>query len=464
MKLNKIQYLQEECGLLATINEENAAETLYYGLHSLQHRGQDGCGITTVHEGKFYSIKGEGLIVETFDENNLKKLIGTMGIGHVIYENNYEFGFDNIQPLLFKHNSGDFAIALNGSIVNSHEIRRILEERGSLFRSDSDAELIAHMIISNKDDVKSSIIESLRKVEGGFTILVMTKEAIYVCRDKHGLKPLSLGKLNGGYIVASETCAFQIIGATFIRDIIPGEVLELTPTSINSYKYSNYSHKYLCAMEYAYFSRPDSDLEGINVHSFRRDSGKVLARDFPVEADIVIGVPDSSLSAAMGYAEESKLPYETGFIKNRYIGRTFIQPTQIQREKSIKLKLSPITSVVKDKRVVLVDDSIVRGTTSKRMVTLLKEAGATEVHVRIGTPQITHPCFYGVDFTTYEEIIGATKTKEEIKENIGADSLEFLKLESLYEITKRKELCHACFTGRYMTNIYQSLKEVNKRK
>lgn len=464
MKEIKVREIHEECGLFAVINEDKAAETIYYGLHSLQHRGQDGCGITTVNDGKFYSTKGDGLIVETFDENNLKKLVGSMGIGHVKYDNNGEVGFDNIQPLLFKHHSGDFAIALNGSIVNSHEIRRTLEEKGSLFRSESDAELIAHMMINNKDNVRNSIIESLRKVEGGFTILVMTKDAIYVCRDKHGLRPISLGKLDGGYVVSSETCAFEIIGATFIRDIVPGEVLELTPTSIESYKYSNYSHNYLCAMEYAYFSRPDSDLEGVNVHSFRRDSGKALARDFPVDADIVIGVPDSSLSAAMGYAEESKLPYETGFIKNRYIGRTFIQPTQTQREKSIKLKLSTITSVVKGKRIVLVDDSIVRGTTSKRIVTMLKEAGATEVHVRIGTPQITHPCFYGVDFTTYEEIIGATKTKEEIRDIIGADSLEFLKVESLYEATKRKEICHACFTGKYITNIYKSLTEVNKRK
>ena len=464
MKINNIKEINEECGLLAVTNDENAAETLYYGLHSLQHRGQEGCGIVMLNNDDFHTIRGEGLIIENFNENNLKTLTGSMGIGHVKYNHDQHSGVDDIQPLLFKHYLGDFAIAFNGSIVNSNEIRLILEEQGSLFRSKDDAELIAHMIIKNKEDTLSSIINSLRKVEGGFAILVMTKDAIYACRDKHGLRPLSLGKLNDGYIVSSETCAFEIVGATFVRDLIPGEVLEITKSGINSSKYSNFSHYNMCAMEYAYFARPDSDLEGVNVHTFRKNSGKVLARDFPVNADIVVGVPDSSLSAAMGYAEESKLPYETGLIKNRYIGRTFIQPTQNMREKSVKLKLSTVTSVVKGKRVVLIDDSIVRGTTCKRIVSLLKENGASEVHVRIGTPQITHPCFYGVDFTTYEEIIGATKTKEEIRDIIGADSLEFLKLKSLYEITNRQELCHACFTGKYPTNIYQSLKDINKGK
>lgn len=456
--------IKEACGLFGVYNIKGAAEIMYYGLYALQHRGQEACGMATVAAGKFKIIKGNGLIIENFTETNLGLLTGKNGIGHVKYEKANNSEASNIQPFVFKHRCGDFAIAHNGSIVNFREVRGNLENSGRLFQSDSDAELLAHLVVNNlSDDFLSALIASLQQIEGAFAFLIMTADKIYAIRDKHGLRPLSLGQLNGGYVIASETCAFNVIGAAFVRDLIPGEILVFSSEGIESVKYSSFSHHYLCAMEYAYFARPDSNLEGLNVHTFRRNSGKALALEHPAPGDIVVGVPDSSLSAAMGYAEAAGLPYETGLIKNRYIGRTFIQPVRKTREKAVKLKLSTIASVVKGKRVILVDDSIVRGTTCKRIVGLLKDAGATEVHVRIATPQITYPCFYGVDFTTYEEIIGATKTQERIKTAIGADSLEYLSMRSFYQITGRKELCDACFTGKYPTNIYQALKEANKK-
>jgi len=456
--------IKEECGLFGIYGADDAAELMYYGLHSLQHRGQDACGMVTTDGRKMRIIKGEGLIVENFTEKNLLSLAGKCGIGHVKADRAGNDGIVEIQPFVFKHRFSDFAIAHNGSVVNFNEARNNLENSGHLFHSEADAELLAHLIIDNlTGDFTKALIASLQQIEGGFTFLIMTKDKIYAVRDKHGLRPLSLGRLNGAYVVSSETCAFNIIGATYERDLIPGEILVISVGGLTSFKYSDFSHRYLCAMEYAYFARPDSNLEGINVHTFRRESGKALAKECPTPGDIVVGVPDSSTSAAMGYAEAAALPYEAGLIKNRYIARTFIQSGKTVREKAVKLKLSTIASVVAGKRVILVDDSIVRGTTCRRIVGLLKEAGATEVHVRIATPQITHPCFYGVDFTTYEEIIGAAKTKDEIKDAIGADSLEYLSLSSFYQVSGRSELCDACFSGKYPTNIYQSLKEANKK-
>lgn len=455
--------IKEKCGLFGIYNVDGAAELMYYGLHALQHRGQEGCGMVTTDGRKMHIIKGEGLIVENFDEKKIHSLTGRSGIGHVMAGKDDGAEVSEIQPFIFKHQFSDFAIAHNGSVVNFSEIREKLERSGHLFHSYADAELFAQLIIENlHGDFTAALVTALRQMEGGFSFLVMTPDKIYAVRDKHGLRPLSLGRINGGYVLASETCAFNIIGASFERDLIPGEILILSADGCQSLKYSNFSHRYLCAMEFAYFARPDSNLEELNVHTFRRASGKALAVEHPAPGDIVVGVPDSSISAAMGYAEATGFPYEIGLIKNRYIARTFIQPSRKIREKAVKLKLSSIASVVRGKRVVLVDDSIVRGTTCRRIVALLKEAGAVEVHVRIATPQITHPCFYGVDFTTYEEIIGAFNSKEQIRQAIGADSLEYLSLERFYQACGRSELCTACFTGKYPTNIYQALKEANK--
>ena len=459
--------LHEECGVFGVWGVPNAAEVTYYGLHSLQHRGQEGCGIVTVNEEEqLCRVKGLGLVTEVFNNDNLSTLKGDMAIGHVRYSTAGGGGIENVQPFMFRHNSGDFALAHNGNLVNSDQLRRYLEDRGSLFQSTSDSEILAHLIKKNPNERKMPriypIMEALNMIEGAFAFVVMTQKRIYACRDKYGLRPLSLGKLGDGYVVSSETCAFSTIGAEFIRDIEPGEIVTIDHHGIRSRRYSEYQRHAMCAMEYIYFARPDSDIESMNVHTFRKESGKLLFKESPADADIVVGVPDSSLSAAMGYAEASGLPYEMGLIKNKYIGRTFIQPSQEMRDKGVKMKLSPVLSIVSGKRVVLIDDSIVRGTTSLRIVRMLREAGATEVHVRIASPMIKFPCFYGVDISTYDELLCARRTLEEARQKIEADSLAFLSESALYEAGKRSDLCLACFSGVYPTALYSSLEDANK--
>lgn len=457
--------LHEECGVFGVYNVSNAAQNMYFGLHSLQHRGQEGCGMVVVNnEGKLARVKGEGLVSEIFTQERLNSLPGKTGIGHVRYATSGGGGIENVQPFLFRHHGGDFGLAHNGNLVNSAELKSYLEDQGSIFQSTSDSEILAHLIKKDNPGTKrvDVIINALNLLEGAFAFLIVTKDRLYACRDKYGLRPLSLGKLDDGYVVASETCALNAVGATFLRDVKPGEVVTIDEEGLHSYEYSKYKRHYMCAMEYIYFSRPDSDIEGLNVHAFRKESGKALYRQAPVDADIVIGVPDSSLSAAIGYAEESHIPYELGLVKNKYIGRSFIQPNQEMREKAVKLKLSPVISIVKDKRVVLIDDSIVRGTTSRRIIKMLRDAGAKEVHMRIASPQIISPCFYGVDISTYDELISAHHTIEEVKEMIGADSLAFLSKESLFEVSHRLQLCVACFTGKYPTELYSSIEDANK--
>lgn len=459
--------LHEECGVFGVWGVPNAAEVTYYGLHSLQHRGQEGCGIVTVNEEEqLRRVKGLGLVTEVFNNDNLSTLKGDMAIGHVRYSTAGGGGIENVQPFMFRHNSGDFALAHNGNLVNSDQLRRYLEDRGSLFQSTSDSEILAHLIKKNPNERKMPriypIMEALNMIEGAFAFVVMTQKRIYACRDKYGLRPLSLGKLGDGYVVSSETCAFSTIGAEFIRDIEPGEIVTIDHHGIRSRRYSEYQRHAMCAMEYIYFARPDSDIESMNVHTFRKESGKLLFKESPADADIVVGVPDSSLSAAMGYAEASGLPYEMGLVKNKYIGRTFIQPSQEMRDKGVKMKLSPVLSIVSGKRVVLIDDSIVRGTTSLRIVRMLREAGATEVHVRIASPMIKFPCFYGVDISTYDELLCARRTLEEARQKIEADSLAFLSESALYEAGRRSDLCVACFSGVYPTALYSSLEDANK--
>ena len=300
-------------------------------------------------------------------------------------------------------------------------------------------------------------------IEGAFAFLILSDKRLYCARDKYGLRPLSIGKLNGGYVVSSETCALDVVGAEFVRDVEPGEIVIIDAEGLRSVHYSQFKHHYMCSMEFVYFARPDSDIEGLNVHAFRKESGRILYRERPTEADIVIGVPDSSLSAAIGYSEESGIPYEMGLIKNKYVGRTFIQPSQELREKGVRMKLSAVRSIVKGKRVIMVDDSIVRGTTSRRIVQLLREAGASQVHVRIASPPYAHPCFYGVDTATYDELISSRLNVEELCKELSADSLQFLSVEGLYKAGKRDELCTACFSGKYPTMLYSSFEEANKQ-
>ena len=468
MEVIRDRELHEECGVFGIYGVPNAASLTYYGLHALQHRGQEGAGIVSVDEsGTFRRIKGGGLVTEVFDEAKLATLKGSTAIGHVRYTTAGGGGMENVQPFLFRHNTGDFALAHNGNIVNSELLRRHLENKGSLFQSTSDSEILAHLI---KKETRYhdrprifSIIDALNMLEGAFAFLIMTANRIYACRDKYGLRPLSIGRLNDGWVVSSETCALDIVGAEFVRDVNPGEIVTLDRNGIRSRDYSMYKRNCMCAMEYIYFARPDSDIECCNVHAFRKESGRLLFEEAPADADVVIGVPDSSLSAAIGYSEASGIPYEMGLVKNRYIGRTFIQPSQAMREKGVKMKLSAVRSLVAGKRVALIDDSIVRGTTSLRIVRLLKAAGAKEVHVRIASPKMTHPCFYGVDTSTYDELISARKNVEGVREEIGADSLSFLSPEALLRAGRRRELCMACFTGHYPTALYEPLDEANKQ-
>ena len=459
--------IHEECGVFAIWGVPNAAELTYYGLHSLQHRGQEGCGIVAADDyGRLERIKGLGLVTEVFDNAKLASLKGNRAIGHVRYSTSGGGGLDNVQPFLFRHNSGDFALAHNGNIVNSAKLRKYLEDRGSLFQSTSDSEILAHLI--KKDPTERHlpriipIMEAFNMLEGAFAFVIMTQRRIYAARDKYGLRPLSLGRIGDGYVVSSETCAFSVVGAEYIRDLEPGEVVTIDRHGIRSARYSEYQRHAMCAMEYIYFSRPDSDIEGVNVHAFRKATGRMLFEEAPADADIVVGVPDSSLSAAMGYAEASGLPYEMGLIKNKYIGRTFIQPSQELRDKGVKMKLSPVRSILEGKRVVLIDDSIVRGTTSRKIVTMLREAGATEVHVRIASPAIKFPCFYGVDISTYEELLCAHKSIEEARKTIGADSLSFLSPDALFKAGNRSDLFLACFCGTYPTELYDSIENANK--
>lgn len=459
--------LHEECGVFGVYGVPEAASLTYYGLHSLQHRGQEGCGIVAAGADEpLRRIKGEGLVTEIFSESGLASLKGSMSIGHVRYSTTGGGGIENVQPFLFRHNTGDFALAHNGNLVNSAQLRKYLEDRGSLFQSSSDSEILAHLIKKEAADRKRprifSIVDALNMIEGAFAFLIMTKNRIYACRDKYGLRPLSLGRLGDGYVVGSETCAFDAIGAEFVRDIEPGEIVTIDRHGIRSRKYSEYQRHAMCAMEYIYFSRPDSDVEGRNVHSFRKETGRLLFSEAPADADIVVGVPDSSLSAAMGYSEASGLPYEMGLIKNKYIGRTFIYPSQEMREKGVRMKLSAVKTIVGGKRVVLIDDSVVRGTTSRRIVRMLKEAGASEVHVRIASPQIKAPCFYGVDISTYDELLCAHKTLDEVCEYLSADSIAFLSEEALFRAGKRSELCLACFNGKYPTSLYTAIEDANK--
>ena len=459
--------LHEECGVFGIYGVPDAANLVYYGLHALQHRGQEGCGIVACGDDQVLRrFRGEGLVHEVFDEQRVAGLPGSMAIGHVRYSTTGGGGLDNVQPFLFHHITGDFALAHNGNLVNSEQLRNYLEDRGSLFQSSSDSEILAHLI---RKDTKEhhrprilAIKEALNMIEGAFAFLIMTKNRLYVCRDKHGLRPLSLGSLGDGYVVSSETCGLDAVGAKFIRDIEPGEILCIDHHGLRSSSYSDFRHHYMCAMEYIYFSRPDSNIERVNVHSFRKLTGRYLFEEAPVDADIVVGVPDSSLSAATGYAEASGLPCEMGLLKNKYVARTFIQPSQALREKGVRMKLSAIASVVEGKRIVLIDDSVVRGTTSRRIVKMLREAGATEVHLRIASPPITSPCFYGVDMSTYEELICAHKSLDQVREILGVDSLAFLSPEALYKAGKRSELCLACFSGDYPTYLYPRIEEANK--
>lgn len=460
--LAELRSLNEECGVFGIWGHEDAAQISYYGLHALQHRGQEGAGIAVKNGKNLQVMKGEGLVNEVFSGNKLNELQGRVAIGQVRYTTENGRGIENVQPLVFRSTTGSMAIAHNGNLVNAKDLKEHLERQGSIFQTTSDTEVLAHLIkrasgsLNHRDRVK----KSLAILKGAFAFVILTDEGLMVAQDPNGLRPLSLGKLGDAWVVASETCAFDIIGAEYVRSVEPGELLTINDQGVHSDRFAQPADRAICSMEYVYFSRPDSNIDDINIHMARKRCGKQLAREVKIDADVVTGVPDSSISAAIGFSEESGIPYELGLIKNRYVGRTFIQPSQALREKGVKMKLSPVHQVVHGKRVVMVDDSIVRGTTSKRIVTMLKEAGAAEVHVVIASPPLVSPCFYGVDISTDSELIATGRTVDEIRDMIGADSLTFLSAEGMLKAIGRSEemkncgQCLACFTGEYPTEIY----------
>ncbi|MDK4450520.1 amidophosphoribosyltransferase [Enterococcus casseliflavus] len=460
---NEVKSLNEECGVFGVWGHPDAARVTYFGLHSLQHRGQEGAGIVTNDAGKLNGYRDLGLLAEVFsDERVLQRLTGDAAIGHVRYATAGNGSVDNIQPFLFKFFDQQIGLAHNGNLTNAKSLRKSLEKAGAIFHSNSDTEILMHLIRRSEEPLfMDRVKEALNQVKGGFAYLLLTENAMIAALDPNGFRPLSIGKMvNGAYVVASETCALEVIGAEFIRDVRPGEVVIIDDAGIQIEQYTQEVQPAICSMEFIYFARPDSNIAGVNVHRARKNMGRRLAQEAPIEADMVIGVPNSSLSAASGYAEASGIPYELGLVKNQYIARTFIQPTQELREQGVRMKLSAVRGVVEGKRVILVDDSIVRGTTSRRIVQLLKEAGAKEVHVRIGSPPLRYPCFYGIDIQTRKELIAAKYTEAEICEKIEADSLAFLSEDGLIEAigldfdAPYSGLCMAYFNGDYPTPLY----------
>ena len=458
----ELEDIHEECGVFGVWGHSDAARLTYFGLHALQHRGQEGAGIVSNDNGHLKGYRNLGLLTQVFaNEDIMKKLTGNSAIGHVRYATAGSGSVENIQPFLFCFHDGDVALGHNGNLTNCTTLRNKLEDEGAIFHSNSDTEVLMHLIRrSNKTSFMDKLKDALQIVHGGFAYLLLTEKELIGVTDPNGFRPLSLGRMsNGAYVLASETCALDIVRAEFIRDIEPGEIIVINDDGYTIEQYTKHVQHAVCSMEFIYFARLDSNIYGINVHSVRKRMGARLAKESPVDADMVIGVPNSSLSAAAGYAETSGIPNEMGLIKNQYVARTFIQPTQELREQGVRMKLSAVRGVVAGKRVIVIDDSIVRGTTSKRIVQLLREAGAKEVHMRISSPPLKYPCFYGIDIQTTKELIAAKHSVEEIREYIDADSLAFLSLDGLVESIGLKKpapyggLCVAYFNGDYPTAL-----------
>ena len=451
--------IHEECGVFGIFEPKNAqvASTTYLALYSLQHRGQESCGIAVCDDGVFNYLKGDGLVNEVFNKEKLNSLgKGNIAIGHVRYSTTGGKNINNIQPLVVRHVKGNLALAHNGNLTNAPELREKHELHGAIFHGTSDTESIAYTIVADRlktASIEEAIEAAMYKIKGAYSCVAMSATKLIAFRDPHGFRPLCLGMLpDGGYVVASESCAVDSIGAKFIRDILPGEIVVINQDGIKSIN-THCKHKpHICVFEYIYFARPDSVIEGSSVHEARIRAGKFLAKESPVDADIVIGVPDSGLDAALGYAMQSKIPYGVGFIKNRYIGRSFISPDQTQREDAVRIKLNVLKENICGKRVIMIDDSIVRGTTSARIVKLLREAGAKEVHMRISSPAFKHPCYFGTDVDSEENLIACKyESVEEIAKVIGVDSLAYLSIKSAHKLAPKSkcQFCDGCFSGNY---------------
>ena len=455
--------LKEECGIFGMYsmqNEEELAQVICAGLSSLQHRGEEACGIAVNSGGVVSYHKDVGLVSNVFKPHILDTLPkGKMGIGHVRYSTTGAPKKENAQPIVTRYAKGNLSIVHNGNLINAMDLKEELQNAGAIFNSTSDTEVIAYLIARERlktHSVEEAVKNAVKYIKGAYSLLVMSSKKLIALRDPQGFRPLCMGKLGDNIIFASESCALDTIGAEFIRDVEPGEMVIVTDNKVSSEFYAKEKNDGLCIFEYIYLARPDSTIDGLNVHKFRKEVGKYLARQAPVDADIVAGVPDSGNDAALGYSKESKIPYDMVFVKSKYIGRTFILPTQAQRKSKVALKLNPIKENVKDRKIVLVDDSIVRGTTITRIVQTLKKAGAKEVHLRIASPAYTDICYFGTDVASKENLIANNKTVEEIRKEIGADSLEYLSMESLLEIAKKSNrtgFCTGCFTGIYPISV-----------
>jgi len=452
---------KEACGVFGLINNDNfnTAKMIYYGLYSLQHRGQESAGIAVKNGNTILCHKDMGLAPEVFNKVILNQLQGEIAIGHVRYSTTGDSSIVNAQPLVLRYKNGNMALAHNGNLVNAAELRDELEEQGAIFQSTNDTEVIANLI-SRYRVISKGIVETLKKVmndiKGSYAITMITPKRLVGMRDPYGIRPLCLGKKNNSYVISSESCALDSIGAKFIRDIEPGEIILIDDKgNVESHKSEKKVKSALCIFEHVYFARPDSIIDGVSTHMSRIEAGRILAKEHPVEADIVIGAPDGGLDAALGYSRESNIPYGHGLIKNRYVGRTFIQPEQKQREKGVSIKFNPIKSEIEGKRVIMIDDSIVRGTTTKQIVTMLKEAGAKEVHMRVSSPPYKYPCFFGIDTSTRKQLVASESSVEEIRKLIGADSLNYLSLEGLLKtpIGSKIGFCTACFNGKYPMEV-----------
>ena len=454
---------REECGVVAIYANPEAEKLAYLGLHALQHRGQESAGIVTSNGMSLNMHKAMGLVTDIFDEEQLARLHGTLAIGHTRYSTSGDSALLNAQPILVQSNKGMMALAHNGNLVNAPEIRSRMESQGSIFQTNSDTEVIVHLIaLSKEQTLPEAMADALRRVEGAFSLVMISPDRIFAARDPRGFRPLAMGVIpalpgekQDTVVFASETCAFDLIGANYVREVKPGELIVVGPEGTTSRFYATPLAQSSCIFEHVYFSRPDSRVFGRPVQESREELGREMAREAPADADIVVPVPDSGVTAAMGYAAESGIPLRFGLIRNHYIGRTFIEPRQSVRDFGVKLKLNPVRSLLEGKRVVLIDDSIVRGTTSRKIVRMVRNAGAKEVHMRISCPPTISPCFYGVDTPSKRELIGANKSIEEIREFIGADSLSYLSLAGLKKACgdgEKTTYCTACYTGKYPTN------------
>ncbi|MDD4780583.1 MAG: amidophosphoribosyltransferase [Tissierellia bacterium] len=449
--------LHDECGVVGifTDNPELTSQLMYYGLFALQHRGQESAGIAINTGGKIEYYKNKGLVADVITNDVIERLSGGLAIGHVRYSTAVSNTIENAQPLVVKFKSGSIALAHNGNLVNADSLRSMLENDGVIFQTLLDTEVVANMIARNANgDIIKSIKNVMDIIKGAFAFVVMTGKELIGFRDHFGLRPLCLGKRPDGYILASESCAISAMGGEFIRDIEPGEIIIINENGIESIKSSKYAKQKSCIFEYVYFARPDSTIDGINVYEARFNAGRLLAQESPTKADLVFAVPDSGTPAAMGYAHELGIPFGLGLIKNRYAKRTFIEPTQELREEGVKTKLSVLKELVKDKTVIMIDDSIVRGTTMRQLAEMVRKAGAKEVHIKIASPPVTHSCFFGIDTPFRHYLIGVTKTVDEIKDYIKADSLYFLSLEGLQKSTgSDRGFCLACLNGDYPMEV-----------